>query len=67
MRVITQNSVYTVEPVGSMFLVQRSASTWGQHVIDRHVHYSAYIELGVGWPFVTSNLRTTNVLAITAD
>jgi hypothetical protein len=64
MRVVTRNSVYSVKQDGSMFKVQRLASTWGQTVKARHLHYSTFIEVGVGRPLVTSSLRTTAIVAI---
>jgi hypothetical protein len=68
MRVITRNSVYTVNLLsGGLFHVRRTASTWGQRVVDAHEHFSREITLGVGSPFVTSHLRTTDVLAISEE
>lgn len=65
MRVITRNSVYTVKPTsGGMFFIERTASTWGQRVVERHTHVSRHISLGLGDPFITSNLRTSEVVAI---
>ena len=63
-KVVTKNSTYTVQPEGSLFRVHKSADMWGRKVIDRHEHLSAYILVNVGKPFVTSNMRTSNVLAV---
>lgn len=67
MRVVTRNSVYTVTPDRNLFKVERTASMWGQRVIDRHTHYTARINVGVGGPLITSVLVTSEVLAIIPD
>lgn len=63
-RVITKNSVYTVQPTEGGFIVERQASTYGRPVVDRKRHFTPGLDVCVGHPMVTSGLVTTTVLAI---
>jgi hypothetical protein len=63
-RVITKNSVYRVKPVNGGFYVDRLASTYGQPVKARHLHFTPTLEITVGQPMVTSVLHTTAILGI---
>jgi hypothetical protein len=63
-KVVTKNSVYTVRPEGAGFTVARSADMWGRKVNDSKRHFTGYIRVVVGSPFVTSVLRTSAVLAV---
>lgn len=65
MRIITENSVYTVVPVEGGFEVKRLASTRSDvQVRDKHRHFTPSLCVGIGSPLVTTNMRTTPVLAI---
>lgn len=63
-KVVTKNSVYQVAPAGAGFVVSRVADLWGRKVTDKHTHATSRITLAVGEPFITSNIRTSAVLAV---
>jgi hypothetical protein len=66
MRVFTKNSVYTITPDRNLFKVERTADAWGRAVKDRHTHYATRINVGVGGPLITSNMVTSEVIAVLA-
>lgn len=66
LRVVTRNSVYTVQVDNGGFTIRRTADLWGRKVSDNHYHRSLSLTLAVGRPMLTDELTTSPVVAIVA-